>query len=205
MTGEVRVKICGLTNLDDARAAVDAGASALGFNFCPRSPRYVAPEAAAEIVARVPRSICTVGVFVDEVREHVAAIVSQVGLTAVQFHGDESPEFCQTWQQKVVKAIRVRDGHAAARAHRYAVDFILADAYVEGQHGGTGRRIVPILLEGFERHRLILAGGLTPQNVTEIVRVVRPFAVDVASGVERAPGKKDAQLMRRFIAHAQTP
>ena len=203
MSGAVRVKICGLTNLDDARAAVDAGASALGFNFYPQSPRYVMPEVAAEIVARVPRSICTVGVFVNEPRDRVAAIVSQVGLTAVQFHGDESPEFCRAWRQKVVKAIRVRDGHAAATAQRYAVDFILADAYVEGQRGGTGQRIVPILLEGFERRRLILAGGLTPQNVAEIVRAVSPFAVDVASGVELAPGKKDVGLMKRFIAHAQ--
>lgn len=204
MGADVRVKICGITNVDDARAAVDAGAAALGFNFYPQSPRSVTPEVAAEIVAQLPRSVCTVGVFVNEPRERVAAIVSQVGLTAVQFHGDESPEFCHGWTQKVVKAIRVRDGHAAAIARRYAVDFILADAYVEGQHGGTGRRIVPILLEGFERRRLILAGGLTPQNVAEAVRAVRPFAVDVASGVERAPGKKDVDLMRRFIAHAQT-
>jgi phosphoribosylanthranilate isomerase len=203
--GGVRVKICGLTTLDDARAAVDAGAAALGFNFYPHSPRYVTPQIAAEIVAQVPRSICTVGVFVNEARERVAAIVSQVGLTAIQFHGDESPEFCRAWTQKVVKAIRVHDGHAAAAARRYAVDFILADAYVEGQRGGTGRRIVPILLEGFQRRRLILAGGLTPRNVAEVVRVVRPFAVDVASGVERAPGKKDVELMKRFIAHAQTP
>jgi phosphoribosylanthranilate isomerase len=200
----VRVKICGITSLDDARAAIDAGAVALGFNFYRRSPRYVPPEMAAEIVAQLPRAVCTVGVFVNEPRDRVAAFASQVGLTALQFHGEESPEFCRGWPQTVIRAIRVRDGHAAANAQRYAVDFILADAYVEGQLGGTGRRIVPILLEGFERRHLILAGGLTPENVAEAVRTVRPFAVDVASGVERAPGKKDATLIRRFIAHAQT-
>ena len=203
MSADVRVKICGITNLDDARAAIDAGAAALGFNFYPHSPRYVLPEVAAEIVARLPRSVCTVGVFVDDPRARVAEIAGRVGLTALQFHGDESPEFCRGWTQKVVRAVRVRDGHAAANARRYVVDFILADAYVEGQRGGTGRRIVPILLEGFERRHLILAGGLTPDNVAEAVRTVHPFAVDVASGVERAPGKKDATLMRRFIAHAQ--
>lgn len=203
MSAGVRVKICGITSLDDACAAIDAGAAALGFNFYRQSPRYVSPEAAAEIVARLPRPVCAVGVFVNEPRQRVAAIAAQVGLSALQFHGDESPEFCRAWAQKVVKAIRVRDGHAAANAQRYAVDFILADAYVEGQRGGTGRCIVPILLEGFERRHLILAGGLTPETVAEAVRAVRPFAVDVASGVERAPGKKDVALMRRFIAHAQ--
>jgi phosphoribosylanthranilate isomerase len=204
MSAEVRVKVCGITNLDDARAAVDAGAAALGFNFYARSPRYVTPEAAAGIVAHLPPSICLVGVFVNESRDRVATIARTVGLSALQFHGDESPEFCLGWQQKVVKAIRVRDGHAAALAQRYAVDFILADAYVEGQRGGTGRRIVPILLEGFERRRLILAGGLNPQNIAALIRALRPYAVDVASGVEQAPGKKDVDLMRRFIAHAQT-
>jgi phosphoribosylanthranilate isomerase len=204
MGADVRVKICGITNLADACAAIDAGAAALGFNFYPPSPRSVTPEAAAEIVAQLPRAVCIVGVFVNEARDRVAAIARQVGVTALQFHGDESPEFCRGWTQKVIKAIRVCDAHAAAHAERYAVDFILADAYVEGQRGGTGRRIVPILLEGFERRHLILAGGLNPENVAEAVRTVRPFAVDVASGVERAPGQKDVTLMRRFIAHAQT-
>jgi phosphoribosylanthranilate isomerase len=200
---DVRVKICGITNRADASAAVAAGAAALGFNFYPPSPRYVTPEVAAEIVAQLPRALCTVGVFVNEPRERVAAIARQVGLTALQFHGEEPPELCRGWTQKVLKAIRVCDAHAAANAQRYAVDFILADAYVEGQRGGTGRRIVPILLEGFERRRLILAGGLTAENVAQAVRTVHPFAVDVASGVERAPGQKDVTLMRRFIANAQ--
>jgi phosphoribosylanthranilate isomerase len=199
----VLVKVCGITNLDDALAAVDAGAAALGFNFYARSPRYVSPDAAAAIVARLPGSVCAVGVFVDEARERVAALASQVALTALQFHGNEPPHFCQGWQQKVIKAIRVRDRRAAMEAQAYAVDFILADAYVEGQLGGTGRRLAAELLEGFDRHRLILAGGLTPENVADAVEAVRPFAVDVASGVESAPGKKDITLMKRFIAHAQ--
>jgi phosphoribosylanthranilate isomerase len=202
LMASVRVKICGVTNLDDALGAVEAGAAALGFNFYPRSPRFVQPAQAATIVSRVPRSLCTVGVFVNEPRERVAAIAAQVGLTALQFHGDEPPEFCQTWTQKVVKAIRVQGPDTAQRARAYDVDFILADAYLEGYFGGTGRRVALRFLEGFDRARLILAGGLTPENVAEAVRTVRPFAVDVASGVEHVPGKKDVALMRRFIERA---
>jgi phosphoribosylanthranilate isomerase len=198
----VRVKICGVTNLDDALAAVEAGAAAVGFNFHPPSPRFVQPAEAATIVARVPRSVCTVGVFVNEPREQVAAIAAQVGLTTLQFHGDEPPEFCQAWTQKVVKAIRVEGPDTAPQARAYDVDFILADAYLEGYFGGTGRRVALRFLEGFDRPRLILAGGLTPENVAEAVRAVRPFAVDVASGVEHVPGKKDVVLMRRFIERA---
>ena len=198
----VRVKVCGITNLDDALAAVDAGAAALGFNFYPRSPRYIPAEAAGEIIARVPDSVCTVGVFVDEGRERITSIATQVGLRALQFHGNESPELCRGWTQKVVKAIRVRDREVVKQARVYDVDFILADAYVEGELGGTGTRVALELLEGFDRACLILAGGLTAENVANAVRVVHPFAVDVASGVEATPGKKDWTLMRRFIANA---
>jgi phosphoribosylanthranilate isomerase len=198
----VQVKVCGITNLDDASAAADAGAAALGFNFYPSSPRFVLPEVAADIVARLPRPLCTVGVFVGETRQRAAAIAAQVGVTALQFHGDEPPEFCRGWAHKVIKAIRVRDHQSAQQARAYHVDFILADAYVEGHFGGTGRRIALELLAGFDRGRLILAGGLTADNVTEAVRTIRPFAVDVASGIEGAPGKKDWTLMRRFITRA---
>lgn len=198
----VQVKVCGITNVDDALAAVDAGAAALGFNFYPPSPRCVSVDVAADIVSRLPPSLCTVAVFVGETRERVAAIAAQVGVTALQFHGEEPPEFCRAWPQKVVKAIRVRDRHAAEQARAYDVDFILADAYVEGHFGGTGRRIALEYVDGFDRGRLILAGGLTAENVTDAVRAVRPFAVDVASGIERAPGNKDWILMRRFITRA---
>jgi phosphoribosylanthranilate isomerase len=200
----VRVKICGITTLDDALAAADAGASALGFNFFAGSPRYVEPEAAGAIVARLPSSVCTVGIFVDAPRQQVEAVASQVGLRALQFHGHETPEACRGWSRRVIKAVRVRDAHVAALAQQYDVDFILADAYVEGRLGGTGVRVLPGLLARFDRRRLILAGGLTPENVAEAVRTVRPFAVDVAGGVEAAPGRKDHELMRRFIHHAQT-
>lgn len=202
MQPPVRVKVCGITNLDDAIAAVDAGADALGFNFYAPSPRFVQPGVAADIIGRIPRTTCCVGVFVEASRHEVAGIAERTGITALQFHGNEDPEFCRAWHQKVIKAIRVRDQHAVAEAHRYAVDFILVDAYVEGRLGGTGLRLDLGLLEGLDRGRLILAGGLTPETVADAVRAVRPFGVDVASGIERAPGKKDWSLMRRFIADA---
>ncbi len=198
----MRVKVCGITRLEDALAAVDAGAWALGFNFYTRSPRYITPAAAGQIIARLPSAVCSVGVFVDEVRARVAALAAELALQALQFHGNELPELCRAWQQKVVKAIRVRDHAAALQARGYDVDFILADAYVEGQLGGTGARVALELLEGLDRRRLILAGGLTADNVAATVRAVRPFAVDVASGIETAPGRKDWKLMRRFIENA---
>jgi phosphoribosylanthranilate isomerase len=200
----VRVKICGITTLDDALAAVEAGASALGFNFYPGSPRYVSPAAVREIVAHLPRQLCVVGVFVDAPRRDVARIAAEAGLTALQFHGNEEAAACRGWTQKVIKAIRVRDAAAAALALQYDVDFILADAYLEGHLGGTGARIQPELLAGFDRGHLILAGGLTPENVGAAVRAIRPFGLDVASGVEAAPGKKHHEKMRRFIANAQS-
>jgi phosphoribosylanthranilate isomerase len=198
----VRVKICGLTSLDDARAAVDAGAAALGFNFYRRSPRYVSPAVVAQMADHLPAAVCRVGVFVNATRDEIAAVACEARLSALQFHGDEPPDFCRGWAYKVLKAVRVRDARAADAAARYAVDFILVDAYVEGQPGGTGNRIAPALLTGFDRSRLVLAGGLTPNTVAEAVRTVRPFGVDVASGVERAPGHKDAALMKRFVANA---
>ena len=203
MAGRVRVKICGVTNLDDALAAVDAGAGALGFNFFPHSVRYIDPQCAAAIIARVPAEVWSVGVFVNAPREKIEEVVATTGVGALQFHGHETPECCADWTGKtVIKAIRVRDREAVAQARAFAVDFILADAYVEGRFGGTGAQIDPQLLAGFEPRRLILAGGLTPDNVARAIAAARPFGVDVASGVERAPGRKDHVLMRRFVANA---
>jgi phosphoribosylanthranilate isomerase len=199
MVEPVRVKICGITTYEDARAALDAGADMLGFNFYPHSPRCIAPAAAAAIRARLAAEVRVVGVFVDATREQVTAAADTVGLSVLQFHGQETAAYCRGWTHPVIKAIRVRDADAAHEARSYAVDFILADAYVEGQPGGTGRRIATEMLEGFDSGRLILAGGLTPENVGAAVRAIHPFAVDVASGVETSPGRKDAQLMRRFV------
>lgn len=200
----VRVKICGVTSVDDARAAVAAGVHAIGLNFFARSPRYVDPGSAAEIVAALPASVWRVGVFVDAPRAEIERTIERCGLDTLQFHGSESSAACRGWTQRVIKAVRVRDPETLRQAQTYPVDFVLADAYVEGLAGGTGRAVPVDWLEGIAPDRLILAGGLTPETVAEAVRRVRPFAVDVASGVESAPGRKDHERMKRFIANAQT-
>jgi phosphoribosylanthranilate isomerase len=198
-----KVKICGVTTVDDARMAAAAGADAIGINFSPRSLRCVAVDVAAAIAAALPPQVCRVGVFVDAPRDEVASIAAQVGLDALQFHGDESAGLCAGWDRTTIKAVRVRDGNALAQVAAYAVDFILADAYVEGSPGGTGQRVPLEWLTGVPPDRLILAGGLTPDNVAAAIRAVRPAMVDVASGVESAPGRKDPEKVERFIANAR--
>jgi phosphoribosylanthranilate isomerase len=200
----LRVKICGVTSVDDALMAAEAGADAIGLNFSRRSPRRVAVDVAAAIAAALPRGVCRVGVFVDAPRDEILAIAQQIGLDAVQFHGDESADCCAGWHCKTIKAIRVRDAAALARAAAYPVDFILADAYVEGRVGGTGQRVPSEWLTGVAVDRLILAGGLNADNVAEVVRWLRPAAVDVASGVERAPGIKDPEKVGRFVSNAKS-
>jgi phosphoribosylanthranilate isomerase len=199
----VKVKICGVTSPEDAALAAAAGADAIGLNFHPPSPRSVAVDTAEEIVRALPRGLCRVGVFVDAERTWVADLAARLALDALQFHGGEDADYCRGWSQKIIKAVRVRGPESLAPAMLPAVDFILADAYVEGLAGGTGRRVPLAWLAGVERERLILAGGLDADNVAEAVRLVRPAAVDVASGVERAPGRKDPEAMRRFVAHAK--
>ena len=201
----LKVKICGITSIADALMAAAAGADAIGLNFCARSPRRVEVDTAATIAAALPPGVCRVGVFVDVRREEVLAIAAAVGLDAVQFHGDESADYCATgWPCKTIKAVRVRDAQALARAAVYPVDFILADAYVADRAGGTGQRIPATWLTGVATERLIVAGGLTAETVGEVVRQVRPAAVDVASGVERAPGIKDPEKVRRFVSNAKS-
>jgi phosphoribosylanthranilate isomerase len=198
------VKICGITQLADARAALAAGANALGFNFHPRSPRYITPEAAREIIAQLPARVLTVGVFVNE-PEPVALQrkATTAGVAAVQLHGDESADFCAALTaQPVIKALRVGAEFSPEQAQRYRTHAILLDAYSPLAHGGTGRvfdwRIAQRTRELVAR--LYLAGGLTPENVCAAIEAVRPFAVDVCSGVESAPGRKDAGKIHNFIA-----
>jgi phosphoribosylanthranilate isomerase len=196
------VKICGVTNLEDALAAVEVGADLLGFNFYRRSPRYVSPEDARRIVERLPESIKGVGVFVNEPADEVERIARAAGLGAVQLHGDETPEFCQALRGlKTIKALRVRAGFDAAACALYTTDALLLDAYTADAFGGTGHTFDWALTRQASEcvARLYLAGGLTPDNVAEAVGAVRPYAVDVCSGVETSPGRKSFQLMRRFV------
>lgn len=200
----VRVKICGITTLDDALAAVDAGADALGFVFVPDSPRAVTPQRVAGIVSRTPPFVQTVGLFVDEDPERVNWIADFCGLDLVQLHGSEDPDYCHEIRRRIVKAIRVRDRRSLEGVGRYPVAGILCDAWSDTAAGGTGRTFDWGILRDLAIDRpLILAGGLTPDNVVSAVETVRPWGVDVSSGVETSPGVKDHDLIRRFVSLAK--
>jgi phosphoribosylanthranilate isomerase len=200
----VKVKICGVTTVEDGRACVEAGADAIGLNFWAGSKRLVEVSRAAEIARAVP-GVLKVGVFVDARRGEIEGIIEAVGLDAVQLHGDESPEDCRGFAVKVIKAISMRPGgdRASEIAERYGVDFILLDTDAGAQRGGSGRSFDWSRAAGVAPGRLFLAGGLRPDNVAEAVRVAAPYGVDTASGVESAPGRKDADLVREFIRNAK--
>lgn len=200
----VRVKICGITNLDDALAAVGCGADALGFVFWAGSQRHISAAVAAEIVKELPPFITTVGVFVNETRSRIDDILAEVPLCAVQLHGDETPEFCSGFDVKVIKAVRVRDKGDIEALSDYDVSAFLLDSYREGFSGGTGVTFDWSLATGAKMlGPVIVSGGLTPDNVAEAVRVVRPYGVDVSSGVEKSPGRKDSSAICSFIAQAR--
>ncbi len=204
MSAPVRVKICGVTRLEDALLAVRLGADALGFNFWPRSKRFIAPAAAREIVRRLPPLVTTVGVFVDPTQNEVVRAVATSGVQVAQLHGDEPPSLCAALPLPVLKAIRVRDAASLEALAAYdGAAGLLLDSASPG-YGGSGATFDWTLAAAAAAARpVILAGGLGPDNVAEAVRAVRPWAVDVASGVEAAPGLKDAERMRRFIEAAK--
>lgn len=201
----VRVKICGVTTVEDALSCADAGADYVGLNFWPGSKRCVDLDRATRIARALPPSLEKVGVFVDAERTDIERAVAVVGLDAVQLHGDESPGDCRGFSVRVIKAIRVRAGGEplAARAERYPVDYILLDGDAGARRGGSGRSFEWRLAVGVAPGRLFLAGGLRPDNVVTAVRIARPFAVDVASGVEASPGHKDPARVREFIHNAK--
>ena len=201
----VKVKICGITNARDARAAVRLGADALGFNFYPRSPRYVKKERARAILAALPPFVTAVGVFVDEDPDEVLAICDYVGMDTAQLHGGERPRVLQALSRlKRIKAMSVQSERDIDRLPRYPAEAYLLDAFVPGVPGGTGKTFNWSLARQALRHGpIILAGGLNPLNVAEAVRTVAPYAVDVASGVETEPGVKDRGMMEAFILRAK--
>jgi phosphoribosylanthranilate isomerase len=199
----VKVKICGVRSVPDARAAVRHGADFIGLNFHTASPRYVDVDTAAAIAEAVPGT-ALVGVFVNASRESVESIARRLGLWGLQFHGDEPPEWCREFDRPTIKALRARpDDDLAARAATFDTDFVLVDTFVAGQRGGTGVALDPDLARGVSADRLFVAGGLRADTVADVVRRLRPFAVDVASGVERAPGIKDHEEIERFIRCAK--
>jgi phosphoribosylanthranilate isomerase len=202
---QVRVKICGITNLDDALTAVDLGADALGFVFYQDSPRHVAYDVAASIIKEIPPFVTTVGVFVNEKAEQIEKIVSWTGVDIIQLHGDEPPSLC-TLSRRVIKAIRVKSLESLDPLINYQgkVSSFLLDTYTPDVLGGTGRIFNwEIALYAKRFGRIILAGGLTPDNVAAAVRQVTPYGVDVSSGVESRKGKKDHNKMKVFIERAK--
>jgi phosphoribosylanthranilate isomerase len=184
----------------DALRAVELGADALGFIFYSGSPRYIPPEKAAEIIRRLPPFVAAVGVFVDATAQEIGSAVRTCCLSAVQLHGREGPAFCREMPVKVIKGFRVKGNRLPPGISRFAVDALLLDTFRAGVHGGTGEVFDWEVARRAGRYgKIILAGGLNPGNVREAVRTVRPFAVDVSSGVEAAPGKKDPALLRDFF------
>jgi phosphoribosylanthranilate isomerase len=201
-----KIKICGITNLDDAQAAIGAGADALGFVFCDQSPRHLAIPAAAEISRQLPPSVLRVGVFVNAPEDFVLRVTGECGLGLLQFHGDEPPEFCTQFGLMSMKAFRIRDTGTLKEMAQYQTDAWLLDAYSPEAAGGTGGKFnweLAIEAQKFGKP-IFLAGGLTPENVAGAVRQVRPFGVDVSSGVETSPGRKDHAKLRAFINAVKT-
>ena len=196
-----RVKVCGITRVEDGLAAARVGVDAVGFVFYPGSPRYVAPERARDITAMLPPFVSTVGLFVDADAATVAATLRAIRLDYLQFHGAESPEFCAQFDVPFLKAVRVKPG---VDLLQYAITFsaakaLLLDAFVAGMHGGTGQgfdwQLIPLNMP----IPVILSGGLAPGNIAQAVRTVRPWAVDVSSGVEAEKGIKDADKIEQFM------
>lgn len=199
----VRVKICGITSAADAQAAIEAGANLIGFNFYPKSPRHISEDQAAEIRSKLPKKVKAVGIFVNRLPADVITLRNLLGLDAVQLHGDEPPEMVAEIAPvvPVIKAFRVEPEFPITTLDEYSQAFaFLFDAAHTDQYGGTGRTTDwDVAHRASLKHRIILAGGLKVENVAAAVRIVRPYGIDVASGVESSPGKKDHELLREFI------
>jgi len=199
-----KIKICGITRMEDALQAVQLGADALGFNFFPESPRYITPQRAWEIISQLPPFVTPVGVFVNAAQEEIDEALAASGARVAQLHGDESPEFCRSCKCKVIKAFRVGDQFDLARLAEYPVSAFLLDTYRKGLYGGTGATFDwEIAREAGRYGPIILAGGLSPDNIEEAIRSAHPYAVDVNSGVESEPGVKDHAKMEAVVATAR--
>src|SRR4030095_6156137 len=200
------VKICGLTNREDALAAIEMGADLLGFNFYPESPRFLPYEDVESIFQEIPTNIAKVGVFVNEDLETAIDLACQFNLDYLQFHGDETPELLNPIGHPWFRAIRLGDEKDLEQIPLYECEWILLDARVEGDFGGSGERVAWELARRAKNmgKKLILAGGLTPENIQLAVATVQPFGVDVASGIERKPGRKDLKKMEEFITRAKS-
>lgn len=199
----MKVKICGITDMEAALAAVNAGADALGFVFA-ESKRKIEPEKARDIVRKLPSKVMKVGVFVNVAKAKIESIAEAVGLTHIQLHGDETPEFCKSLQLPVIKAIRIEDHESLKKIMEFPCEYVLLDGPKGIFYGGNGLKFDWSLAakQNFAGKKIILAGGLTPDNVAEAVMLVRPYMVDVSSGVE-TDGKKDLHKVKEFLKNAK--
>lgn len=201
-----RIKICGITNKTDAVGAASLGVDMLGFVFYKKSKRYVEPAAAEDIINELPPGIGKAGVFVDEDKDEVLRIAVDAGLDILQFHGNESPEYCEYFRDKyrTVKAFRLKDKNDLKKVNDYKTDFYMFDTYKGDTIGGTGETFDWNLLKDFEILRpVFISGGLTPDNVDRAIRELAPYGVDVSTGVEAAPGKKDIDKIKRFVENVR--
>ena len=197
-----KIKICGITNYDDAMAAVDAGADALGFIFA-KSPRQIQPEQARDIIIKLPTFVKTVGVFVNEDKNKILDIINYCGIDNVQLHGDENPETCRMFMPRTIKALKMKDDSSIEQCDRYkeTVKALLLDTYSKTAEGGTGKTFNWDLAVKAKKFGIpvILAGGITPANIKDAIEKVQPYAIDLSSGVEERPGKKDHSLIKEFF------
>jgi len=199
-----KVKICGLTNLEDALVAAEAGADALGFVLYVRSPRCAKPTAVQWSIRQLPPYVTTVGVFANIGAKEILDMMERCGLDLAQLQGDEPPSVCKRLGSKAVKAIRVKDRDSLDSMKNYSVRAFVLDTYTEENFGGTGKRFDWDLAVAAKQYgRIILAGGLNPENVREAIQKVRPYGVDVSSGIEERIGKKNPEKVRQFIARAK--
>lgn len=203
----VKIKICGITNVEDAAWVANLGADYLGLNFTKASKRKISAEKAQQIINTLPPYIEKVGLFADEDPEIVEKTLADCKLDVLQFHGDEGPEYCNRFKgrAKIIKAFRVKDEQSLSRIPQYGVDFYLLDTFVEEALGGTGQTFnwdLAVRAKKFERP-IFLAGGLSPENVVEAIKKVQPYAVDVSSGVESSPRRKSVELMQNFISRVR--
>ncbi len=201
----IKIKICGITNAEDALGSVDLGADALGFIFYPQSRRYVTPEKAKGIIEQLPPFVFKIGVFVNEEPETILKAVNECRLDGIQLHGQEPPEFCAKFRRRVIKGLRPQREEEVAKIADYKVDALLLDSYHPDMEGGTGATFDWELAVAAKMFGMpvILSGGLNPENVAEAVRLVKPYGIDVASGVETFQGKKDLDKVRDFIEQAR--
>ena len=201
---QVKVKICGMTNLKDVKVAVDGGVDAVGFIFYKKSPRSVTMQAVREIVLELPPFVHSVGVFVNETAEQINKIADHCKLDRVQLHGDESPAFCKKIRRRVIKAIRVKDMQSLKKLSEYPVSSFLLDTFSQDHYGGTGKVFDWNLAYPAKKYGpIILAGGLTPINVRQAIQRIQPYGVDVCSGVESQPGIKDHKKMQAFLKNVK--